>query len=517
LEGKTSELEREHELLTDRSNSLAKTLWARESALAQSEQKIASLTDRTRAIEAAAQADRAQAERRVEELNETLERERTAAREALEGKTSEFEQERASLIERSKGLTEALEMRESALAQSEQKIASLTDRTTAIEAAAQAYRAQVERYIGELNETLERERAAAREALEGKTSELEREHELLIERFNSLAKTLRARESALADAEQKIESLTHHIAEIEAAARAYRAQAERHIDQLNVSLEREFEFAVAQETTRRDHALQRDMPSGQAGPRSSVNPGQISQSNGGRDAGRPRKTAQPARAIEGRPEATEPVEPVEGADDTAAFAPTQPRSPLQRPVVERLTKVTPIIAHPTRAAPSSVDAVKPASTIEPAGLGAARSQDGDRSVKHRGQITAFVSGKERKILLRQGSVPLFDMPILIEKPDQPLGTHVFTAMELTDDGSGISWELMTVSADASMPMEQKNISKGASKSARQQSSTAGEALDRIQLPKEAASRISELLIPGSSLVISDESLDQITRLFSPAT
>ena len=39
--------------------------------------------------------------------------------------------------------------------------------------------------------------------------------------------------------------------------------------------------------------------------------------------------------------------------------------------------------------------------------------------------------------MRQGFVPLFDMPITIEHPDQPLGTHVFTAMGLTDDGAGM--------------------------------------------------------------------------------
>jgi hypothetical protein len=35
------------------------------------------------------------------------------------------------------------------------------------------------------------------------------------------------------------------------------------------------------------------------------------------------------------------------------------------------------------------------------------------------------------------------------------------------------------------------------------SMTATEALDRIQLPQEAVDRISEILIPGSSLVVSD--------------
>jgi hypothetical protein len=38
------------------------------------------------------------------------------------------------------------------------------------------------------------------------------------------------------------------------------------------------------------------------------------------------------------------------------------------------------------------------------------------------------------------------------------------------------------------------------------SSTAAEALDRIQLPAEAMERIGELLMPGTSLVVSDKGL-----------
>ena len=45
-------------------------------------------------------------------------------------------------------------------------------------------------------------------------------------------------------------------------------------------------------------------------------------------------------------------------------------------------------------------------------------------------------------------------------------------------------------------------------------STAVEALNRIQMPKEAVDRISELLIPGSSLVISDEGLGRETGRYT---
>src|SRR5262249_20250955 len=87
----------------------------------------------------------------------------------------------------------------------------------------------------------------ARDGLDGKVRELEQGRASLTERSNILAETLKARETSLAHAEQKIKSLTDRIAEIEVDAGAYRAKTERRIDELNASLQRErVELAVAQ-------------------------------------------------------------------------------------------------------------------------------------------------------------------------------------------------------------------------------------------------------------------------------
>src|SRR5256886_13165895 len=116
---------------------------------------------------------------------------------------------------------------------------------------------------------------AAREALDGKTRELEQGRASLMDRSSNLAEMLKARETSLAHADEKINALADRMAEIEVDAAAYRSKAERRIDELSASLQRErVELAVAQgalETTRRDYArLQRDILSGrsaqQAGP-----------------------------------------------------------------------------------------------------------------------------------------------------------------------------------------------------------------------------------------------------------
>jgi hypothetical protein len=113
-------------------------------------------------------------------------------------------------------------------------------------------------------------------------------------------------------------------------------------------------------------------------------------------------------------------------------------------------------------------------------------------------------------------VPLFDMPITIEEPDQPLGTHVFTAMGTTEDGN-MHWNLMTIPTDGTFAPERRDSRRRSREPAPpapsvqlKAPSSATEALDRVQLPKQALDRISELMSPGSSLVISDEGLGRET-------
>ena len=114
------------------------------------------------------------------------------------------------------------------------------------------------------------------DSLDGKTRDLEQGRATLLERSNNLAEALKARETSLAHAEQKIKVLTDRIAEMEAEANGFRAKAERRIDELSASLQRErVELAVAQgalETPRRDYTrLQRDILAGRAPQQTSPN------------------------------------------------------------------------------------------------------------------------------------------------------------------------------------------------------------------------------------------------------
>ena len=152
--------------------------------------------------------------------------------------------------------------------------------------------------------------SATRDAMDGKTKELEQARATLMERANGLAENLKARETSLAHAEQKIKSLSDRVEQLELDAGAYRAKTERRIEELNEVLQRErVELAVAQgalETTRRDYArLQRELSSQRSAQQSAANleevpetakPKEPPKSKNGRGAGRG------AKAVEAKPE-----------------------------------------------------------------------------------------------------------------------------------------------------------------------------------------------------------------------
>src|SRR5207344_1392497 len=60
-------------------------------------------------------------------------------------------------------------------------------------------------------------------------------------------------------------------------------------------------------------------------------------------------------------------------------------------------------------------------------------------------ISVFVSRKSSKLFVRRGFAPLFDVPVKIQNPEQPLGTHVFTAMEPQAVGSAVRWMVVSIS------------------------------------------------------------------------
>jgi crescentin len=75
-ERQVKDLEQARAALSERNNAVTKTLKSREAALARAEEKIAALTERNGHLEADVQVSRTSIEKRVEELNSSLQRER---------------------------------------------------------------------------------------------------------------------------------------------------------------------------------------------------------------------------------------------------------------------------------------------------------------------------------------------------------------------------------------------------------------------------------------------------------
>jgi lipoprotein-anchoring transpeptidase ErfK/SrfK len=223
------------------------------------------------------------------------------------------------------------------------------------------------------------------------------------------------------------------------------------------------------------------------------------------EAAAPDPATAPLGAAEARRGATEVGIPT-AAETTAAVPAPAPAA------VDEPTK--PVVVE---TAPGPVDLPKPGrDAVDPAKSRPLPTplKAQNQPVRHTGTVAVFISRKEKKLFVRQGFTPLFDVPVEIEHPEQPLGTHVFTALGVIDNGTHIRWNVMSMPAEPPRQQIATKIGSKAHPEARPAEAylpqTPAMALDRIQIPSEAIDRIDEILSPGASLVISDQGLGSET-------
>lgn len=137
----------------------------------------------------------------------------------------------------------------------------------------------------------------------------------------------------------------------------------------------------------------------------------------------------------------------------------------------------------------------------------------------KGPVSVFISRKTAKLYVRYNYEPILETPVGIEDPAEPIGTHVFTAMQVTDDGKGMRWNVISIPTLAKEAIAEKTKSSRRKMLADiavkpvidvRDEQTPQAALDRIDIPQETAARISELLSPGSSMMISDYGISEET-------
>lgn len=197
-----------------------------------------------------------------------------------------------------------------------------------------------------------------------------------------------------------------------------------------------------------------------------------------------------------------------------------PKRPVEAPLVAAAPNEVKMAQAEIGAIDANIPVIASAVAEIPKPVTAGELAKAQATPRRNGPVSVFVSRKERKLFVRQNFLPLFDAPVVIQNPELPLGTHVLTAMEFKDDGAAMRWTAVSIPSEYPRMTERDGANgKKVSREERDrqakaaftvQPPTAKQALDRLELPKDAVERISEMLSPGSSLIISDNGISDET-------
>lgn len=146
-----------------------------------------------------------------------------------------------------------------------------------------------------------------------------------------------------------------------------------------------------------------------------------------------------------------------------------------------------------------------------------------REAKRKMPVSVFVSLKTKKLYVRQGYEPILEVPVTIQDPEKPIGTHVFTALALEENKTDVKWSVVSVPT-LSVQKAEATSKKKKSKDAKAEpaplppvdleAQKAERALERITIPDEVREQIADVMKPGSSLLISDNGLSNETGKYT---
>ena len=139
------------------------------------------------------------------------------------------------------------------------------------------------------------------------------------------------------------------------------------------------------------------------------------------------------------------------------------------------------------------------------------AQDAERKLA---PISVFISLKTQRLYVRQSFEPVFESPVTIRDPEQPIGTHIYTALDYEDGGRDLRWNAISIGGrrldDPDRNDRRRRSQDRTAEPVSTDSTAASAALDRINIPQDAFDRVSELILPGSSLIVSDEEASRET-------
>jgi hypothetical protein len=128
-------------------------------------------------------------------------------------------------------------------------------------------------------------------------------------------------------------------------------------------------------------------------------------------------------------------------------------------------------------------------------------------------VSVFISLKTQRLYIRQGFEPVAESPVTIRDPGQPIGTHIYTALDYADEGNTVRWSAVSLARRAAVAETETGKRSMTERNAEPPPTDLGAAtaaLDRVTIPPEVVERISEFVWPGSSLIISDEEMHKET-------
>jgi hypothetical protein len=208
--------------------------------------------------------------------------------------------------------------------------------------------------------------------------------------------------------------------------------------------------------------------------------------------------------------ADEVAEETKMLDLADAIATAKKAAADQAPVVEKAVADSAAADKVAKTANEDVKAADKAIVDAKAALVSANAIDERKD----NPVSIFVSRKTGRLSVKLGmGDPVIDVPVTIKDPNQPLGTHVFTALGYTPGEKGMRWNVVTVNTPAARENTYQRRHRHEDEvyiAPAGDNSDPANALERIEIPKDTLDRLAELVKPGSSFVITDYGLSRET-------
>ena len=208
--------------------------------------------------------------------------------------------------------------------------------------------------------------------------------------------------------------------------------------------------------------------------------------------------------------ADETAEETKTLDLADAIAVAKKAAADQAPVVDKAVADAAAADKVAKTAAEAAKAADKAIVDARAALASANAIDERRD----NPVSIFISRKTGRLQAKLGmGDPVIDVPVTVENPNQPLGTHVFTAVGYTPGEKGMRWNVVTVNAT---PKAENTYRRRHRHEDETYVAPAGDdadpanALERVDIPADTQQRLAELLKPGSSFIITDYGLSRET-------